>query len=181
MTLAGPDAWREWLIEHEATSDGVWLRLARKGVTVPTSLTYPEAVEEALCSGWIDGQRRSYDATTLLQRFTPRRSRSVWSRRNVELIGRLTAAGRLRERGAAEVERARRDGRWDRAYAGPATAEVPDELAAALRAHPDAAAAFAALGRSARYSALHPILIAAGEATRERRIRALIERLQAAQ
>jgi uncharacterized protein YdeI (YjbR/CyaY-like superfamily) len=98
LVLADADAWRSWLLEHEAGSDGEWLVLAKKGVREPTSLTYQEALEEALCSGWIDGQRRSRDAGTFLQRYTPRRPRSIWSQRNVGIIARLEEAGRMRER-----------------------------------------------------------------------------------
>jgi len=172
-------AWRAWLHEHEDVSDGVWLVMAKKGVTDPTSLTYAEALEEALCSGWIDGQRRSRDETTFLQRFTPRRARSLWSKRNVEAVTRLDAEGRLRERGRAEVALAQGDGRWDRAYAGQATAEVPPELAEALARVPAAQAAFEALKGSERFSALHPVLTAPNDATRTRRIDALVARLAA--
>lgn len=178
-TLCVPDeaAWRDWLIVHGDTSDGVWLVLAKKGTELPTSLSYQLALEEALCSGWIDGQRRSYDDTTFLQRFTPRRARSIWSQRNVNLIAELRHSGRLRAGGEREVARAQADGRWDRAYAGPAQAVAPDGLRAALARHPRAEAAFAALSSTARYSALHPILTAARPETQERRIAALIARL----
>jgi len=161
-------AWRAWLDEHEETSDGVWLRLAKKGVTEPTSLTYAEALDEALCSGWIDGQAKSIDASTYRQRFTPRRSRSLWSRRNIDHIARLTAAGRMRPRGIAEVERAQADGRWAAAYAGPATMEVPAELAEALAASPAATEAFAGLSSQNRYALMHRISIAKQPATRQR-------------
>ncbi|QZN84864.1 YdeI family protein [Cellulomonas sp. C5510] len=178
-TLTVPDvaAWRTWLDAHEDDSDGVWLVLARKGVVDPTSLTYAEALDEALCSGWIDGQRRGGDAATFLQRFVPRRARSLWSQRNVEHVARLVAEGRLRERGQAEVDRARADGRWERAYAGQASAEVPADLLAALDAVPGARARFDALGRQQRYSVLHPLMTAPGDAVRatrlERAVRAL--------
>ncbi|MBD3778267.1 MAG: hypothetical protein IE923_03250, partial [Micrococcales bacterium] len=138
MTVPDVAAWRAWLDAHEADSDGVWLVLAKKGVTDPTSLTYAEALDEALCSGWIDGQRRGGDATTFRQRFVPRRARSLWSQRNVQHVARLVAEGRMRERGQAEVDRARADGRWERAYAGQASAEVPADLLAALDAVPGA-------------------------------------------
>ncbi len=99
-------AWRAWLDANEDASDGVWLVLAKKGTTDPTSLRYDEALDEALCSGWIDGQKRSRDATTFLQRFTPRRARSMWSLRNTEHIARLEADGRMRPRGRTEVDKA---------------------------------------------------------------------------
>lgn len=178
LTVRDAVAWRDWLDQSEDVSDGVWLLLAKKGVTQPTRLSYQDALVEALCSGWIDGQRRSRDATTYLQRFTPRRPRSIWSRRNVEIVTQCIEEGRLRDRGFAEVERARADGRWDRAYAGPATAEAPPELEAALDAVPRARQAFERLTGSARYSALHPVLTAANETTRKRRILKLIEHLE---
>lgn len=170
-------AWRTWLVANEAVSDGVWLVLGKKGVTTPTSLTYQEALEEALCSGWIDGQRRSRDDRTYLQRFTPRRARSIWSKRNVGLVRRLEAEGRLRARGLAEIDRAEADGRWDRAYSGQAAAEPPEALRVALEAAPVAGAAFARLSRAERYGVLHPILTAPDNATLARRIERAIARL----
>ncbi|MEB4615879.1 YdeI/OmpD-associated family protein [Leucobacter sp. M11] len=163
-------AWRAWLDENESLHDGLWLVLAKRGTEEPTSLSYAQALEEALCSGWIDGQKRSRDAATFLQRFTPRRKRSIWSARNVGIVGELSAAGRMRERGLAEVAAARADGRWERAYAGQAAAEPPPEFAAALAADPEAAAAFAAVSGQARYSILHPLLTAPNAEALDRRI-----------
>ncbi|RMI12558.1 YdeI/OmpD-associated family protein [Cellulomonas triticagri] len=170
LTVPDVAAWRTWLDAHEDDPDGVWLVLAKKGTVDPTSLTYAQALDEALCSGWIDGQKRSHDAATFLQKFTPRRARSLWSVRNVEHVARLTEAGRLRPRGVAEIERAQGDGRWDRAYAGSATAVVPDDLLAALDAAPGARERFTALNAQARYSVLHPVMTAATPETRARRI-----------
>lgn len=178
LVLPDLQAWREWLMANESSHDGVWLALAKKGVTPPTSLTYQDALEEALCGGWIDGQRRSFDDTTFLQRFTPRRRASVWSQRNVGLIATLDAAGRLRERGHAEVALAKADGRWDAAYEGPATATVPVELRVALDQAPAAAARFEALTKSERYLVMHPVLTARNDAMRERRIAAVIRGLE---
>lgn len=180
LVVADVEAWRRWLVANEEVSDGVWLTLAKKGATAPTTLTYADALEEALCSGWIDGQARSVDAATYRQRFTPRRARSTWSMRNVELIGRLVEEGRVRLRGLAEIERARADGRWERAYPGPATAEVPAEMAIALADAPDAGLAFSALSRSERYQVLHPILTASTDELRSRRIAAAVARLAGA-
>ena len=170
-------AWRAWLDENEDTSDGVWLILAKKGTTSPTSVSYAEALDEALCSGWIDGQRKSHDAMTFLQRFTPRRTRSLWSLRNLDLVAGLIAQARMRSRGLDEIEKAKRDGRWERAYAGPAAATVPDDLAAALAREPEAEKVFAALKSQERYAVLHPIMTAATSATREKRIARQIELL----
>ena len=177
--MADVAAWRAWLDVEEARSDGVWLVLAKKGTVSPTSLTYAEALDEALCSGWIDGQKRSRDEATFVQRFTPRRSRSMWSARNVEHIARLEAEGRMRPRGRAEVEAAKADGRWDRAYQGSADAVVPDDLAAALAAAPELGERFATLTRAQRYSILHPLMVAATPETRARRLQKALERLSA--
>ncbi len=171
------DAWRAWLAEHVADQRGVWLTLAKKGAPGPTTLTYAQALEEALCQGWIDGQARSVDDATYRQRFTPRRTRSLWSRRNVGLVERLLAEGRLQPAGLAEVERARADGRWDAAYAGPATIEVPAELATALAAAPGARAAFDALNGQNRYAVLHRVVTAVRPETRARRIEQLVAML----
>lgn len=177
LCVADAGAWRAWLDAHEDTSDGVWLVLAKKGTTEPTSLRYDEALDEALCSGWIDGQKRSRDAATFLQRFTPRRARSMWSVRNPEHIARLEAAGRMRERGRAEVDKAQADGRWDRAYEGSADAVVPDDLAAALAADPELGARFEALTRAERFSILGSLMTAATLETRARRLAKVLDQL----
>jgi uncharacterized protein YdeI (YjbR/CyaY-like superfamily) len=178
LVVADASAWRRWLDANESTSDGVWLALAKKGTTEPTTLTYAQALDEALCSGWIDGQIRSRDAATFLQRFTPRRARSIWSQRNVEHVARLGEEGRMRPRGVAEVERAQADGRWERAYAGSASAEPPAALVEALAADPTARAAFDALSRADRYSILHPLLTAASEDVLARRVERALGRLR---
>ena len=127
-------AWRTWLAENVDEQAGVWLVLAKKGTTDPTSLSYAAALEEALCHGWIDGQARRRDEGTYVQRFTPRRRRSMWSQRNVGIVERLTAEGRMHPQGLSEVARAKADGRWEAAYAGPANAEIPADLTEALAA-----------------------------------------------
>lgn len=179
FVVADVHAWRAWLDVHEDEPDGVWLVLAKKGTTTPTSLTYDQALDEALCSGWIDGQKRTYDATTYLQRFTQRRRRSIWSLRNVGHIARLETEGRMRARGRAEVLAAQADGRWDRAYSGSATIQVPDDLRAALDASPTAAAVFAGLDSTNRYAVLHRIATAPNDATRARRLDKLVTMLAA--
>ena len=170
-------AWRAWLDENENTSTGVWLVLAKKGTSAPTSLTYVQALEEALCSGWIDGRRNAVDAGTYRQHFTPRRPRSLWSRCNARIVTELAASGRVRPRGIAEVERARTDGRWERAYAGAATMPVPEDLLAALRASPAAEESFLALGSAARYPVLLDVTTARSEAVRRSRIARHVARL----
>lgn len=177
FVVADAAAWRRWLDEHEGTHDGVWLVLAKKGTTEPTSMNYDEALLEALCSGWIDGQKRSRDATTFLQRFTPRRRASLWSTRNVGIVASLIAQGRMRERGQAEIDRAKTDGRWERAYAGAATLAVPDDLHAALAASPAAAAVFTSLNSANRYAVLHRVVTATTPTTRAARIDRLVGEL----
>ncbi|MCC2309791.1 YdeI/OmpD-associated family protein [Cellulomonas chengniuliangii] len=177
LVVADRAAWRAWLDAHEDDADGVWLLLAKKGTSSPTSLAYAEALDEALCSGWIDGQRRGHDAATFFQRFTPRRARSIWSARNVEHVARLLDEGRMRARGLREVDRAQGDGRWDRAYAGAATAAVPEDLRAALLAAPGAQARFDAMTGQDRYALLHQLMTASTETVRARRLERLVEAL----
>jgi uncharacterized protein YdeI (YjbR/CyaY-like superfamily) len=170
-------AWRAWLRKHHAEPEGVWLVLAKKGTLEPTSLTYDDALEEALCHGWIDGQVRRRDDATYRQRFTPRRARSQWSKRNIGIAERLVAEERMRPAGVAEMERAKADGRWEAAYAGPATIEVPDDLAAALAAKPKAQKLFNALTSQNRYAVLYRVTTAKRADTRARRIEQFVEML----
>jgi uncharacterized protein YdeI (YjbR/CyaY-like superfamily) len=170
-------AWRAWLDAHEEDSDGVWLVLGKKGFTEPTTLTYAQALDEALCSGWIDGQVKRIDEASYMQRFTPRRARSLWSVRNTEHVARLAAEGRVRPRGQREIERAQSDGRWDQAYHGPAAITEPAELLAALGANPAAERAYADLTKQERYALLHQIQTARTERTRAARIARIVERL----
>lgn len=178
LIVADAAAWRAWLERHHASSSGVWLVLARKGAAAPTDLGRDDALDEALCFGWIDGQARSRDETSYLQRFTPRRPRSRWSRRNVEIISRLERQGRMHPAGIAEVAAAKADGRWEAAYAGPATAEVPADLTAALAASPRAAAMFAILTSRNRYAILHRLGAIKRPETRARRIAGFVEMLE---
>jgi uncharacterized protein YdeI (YjbR/CyaY-like superfamily) len=178
LVVADVAAWRAWLDVHEDDPAGVWLALAKKGALAPTSLRYDEALEEALCSGWIDGPKHGIDDLVFGQRFTPRRKTSLWSTRNVGLVTALVADGRMRERGHAEVARAKADGRWDRAYAGAATAEAPDDLVAALGAIPAAAARFAELNRANRYAVIHRVVTAPSAAARARRLAKIVALLE---
>jgi uncharacterized protein YdeI (YjbR/CyaY-like superfamily) len=170
-------AWVAWLASNHEQSPGVWLGLAKKGTTEPTSLTYDEALEEALCHGWIDGQVRRLDARVYRQRFTPRRPRSAWSKRNVGIVERLTGEGRMRPAGIAVVERAKADGRWEQAYAGQASIEVPADLATALRAQPAAQAMWEVLTSQNRYAVLYRIDNAKRADTRARRIEQFVAML----
>jgi len=170
-------AWREWLANHHADPTGVWLVLAKKGTEKPTSLTYDQALEEALCHGWIDGQAGRRDEATYRQRFTPRRRRSAWSKRNTGIAERLIAEDRMHPAGHAEVERAKADGRWEAAYAGPASMEVPADLAEALAAEPKAQAMFEGLNSQNRYAILYRIATAKRAETRARRIEQFVTML----
>jgi uncharacterized protein YdeI (YjbR/CyaY-like superfamily) len=174
LTLPDGAAWRAWLAEHHDESQGVWLVTAKKGAA---GVSRDEALEEALCHGWIDGQARSRDDATYLQRYTPRRSRSAWSQRNVKIVERLTEDGRMHPAGLAEVGRAKADGRWEAAYAGPATIEVPDDLADALKAEPEARAMFERLTSQNRYAVLYRIVTAKKPETRQRRIEKFVAML----
>lgn len=168
LAFQSPDAFARWLADHP-DSPGIWLRFARKGSGEP-SVTYPEAVEAALCHGWIDGQAAADDDQHWLQRFTPRRARSRWSQINRDRADRLIRAGAMTPAGQAEVDRAKADGRWDAAYAGQASATVPVDLRTALDANPAAAAAFDALDRANRYAVIYRIRDARRPDTRARRI-----------
>ena len=170
LTVTDRRAWRAWLGRHHDDPSGVWLVLAKKGTTRPTSLNYDQALEEALCHGWIDGQVGRRDETTYRQRFTPRRSRSPWSKRNVGIAERLVQEGRMRPAGLAEVERAKADGRWETAYAGQASMAVPPDLQAALARDPRARAMFDRLTSQNRYAVLYRIGNAKRADTRARRI-----------
>ena len=166
-------AFEAWLKKNHATSDGLWLKIAKRGSN-ETSVTYPEAVEIALCWGWIDGQKKSLDDQHYLQRFTPRRARSVWSRINVNKVEALIDAGRMQAPGEAQVEAAKADGRWARAYDGARTSTVPEDLQAALEAEPAAKTFFASINASNRYAILWRIQTAARAETRARRIAQLV-------
>jgi uncharacterized protein YdeI (YjbR/CyaY-like superfamily) len=170
-------AWRTWLAENVDEQAGVWLVLAKKGTTDPTSLSYAAALEEALCHGWIDGQARRRDEGTYVQRFTPRRRRSMWSQRNVGIVERLTAEGRMHPQGLSEVARAKADGPWEAAYAGPATAEIPADLTHALAARPEAQAMFENLTSQNRFAVLHRLGAAKRQDTRARRIEQYVDML----
>jgi uncharacterized protein YdeI (YjbR/CyaY-like superfamily) len=178
LELPDPAAWERWLDEHHATLAGVWLKFAKKGTGVRT-VVYAEALEVALCFGWIDGQVARYDETYYLQRFTPRTKRSKWSQINVEHATRLINAGRMRPVGLAQIEAAQADGRWEQAYEPQSQATVPDDFQVALDAAPAAAAFFATLTGSTRYAFLYRLHHVKRAENRAKRIAAYIERLSA--
>jgi uncharacterized protein YdeI (YjbR/CyaY-like superfamily) len=169
LVFATADDFAAWLAEHDDTTPGVWIKVAKKGSGIP-SVTRDQALDVALCHGWIDGQARSLDETWYLQKYTPRTARSTWSKRNVGKVAELTAAGRMRPRGIAEVERAQADGRWDAAYDSPRNMTVPDDLQAALDANPAAREHFTTLSASSRFAMLLQISQAKKPETRARRI-----------
>jgi len=175
-----PDAagWESWLAaQHEARSEA-WLRIAKRHSGI-ASITIPDALDVALCYGWIDGQRKAHDDVSFLQRYSRRRPGSSWSKVNVAKVEALLAAGRMRPAGLAEVEAAKADGRWAAAYESQRTAEVPPDLAAALAGNPRASAAFERLGRSDRYAVILPLLKARTPQTRAKVLARAVERLAA--
>lgn len=169
LVVADVEALRAWLLDNHQTSPGVWLALTRKGGTV-TSLTWQQAVDEALCVGWIDGQTRARDSGTSLIRFTPRRPRSPWSQRNVAHVARLEAEGRMLPAGRRAVEAAKADGRWEAAYAAQSEAEVPADLASAIAADPAAQAMFDVLTKTNRFALIYRLGAVKRPATRERKV-----------
>jgi uncharacterized protein YdeI (YjbR/CyaY-like superfamily) len=176
LFFATPADLEAWMGEHGEESDGIWLKFAKKDSGID-SVVYAEAVEIALSYGWIDGQAKRLDDHHYLQRFTPRRSRSKWSKINREKAERLIGEGRMRPAGLREVERAKEDGRWDAAYDSPSTATVPDDFQAALDAEPAAAEFFASLGSTRRYSFLYRVNDAKRPETRAKRIAEYVELL----
>ncbi|MFD1940286.1 MULTISPECIES: YdeI/OmpD-associated family protein [Nonomuraea] len=168
MLFADAAQWEAWLAEHHE-GEGVWLKIAKKGAPF-ASLRIAQALQVALCYGWIDSHRRSFDEHFYLQRYSRRRKGSAWSRVNVEHVESLTAAGRMRPPGLAEVAAAQADGRWEAAYAAQRDATVPSDLAEALAAHPEAAARFEALDRTGRYLLILPLLKARTPAGRAARL-----------
>jgi uncharacterized protein YdeI (YjbR/CyaY-like superfamily) len=175
--FAGPAELEEWLEANGGSSPGLWLKIAKKGAPEP-SVTYAEALELALCFGWIDSQKRGLDETHFLQRFTPRRPRGRWSKINREKAEALEAAGALRPAGSAEVEAAKADGRWEAAYEGQRNAKVPDDLQVELDANPAAAAFFADLDGANRYAITYRLAEAKKPETRERRLRKFVAMLE---
>jgi uncharacterized protein YdeI (YjbR/CyaY-like superfamily) len=165
------------LSDHHADAPGVWLVLAKKGTVDPTTVSYDEALDEAICFGWIDGQLGRRDGVTFRRRFTPRKARSPWSRRNAAIAERLIATGRMHRSGEDEVRQAKADGRWEAAYAGQASIEVPEDLASALSADPRARAMFETLTSANRYAILYRIGNAKKPETRSRRIDQFVEML----
>jgi uncharacterized protein YdeI (YjbR/CyaY-like superfamily) len=177
LQLASPEEWEAWLDAEHASSDGVWLKFAKKGSGV-TTVVYAEALDVALCYGWIDSQVMTFDERFYLQRFTPRRAKSKWSKINVEKIEALTKSGRMKPAGLEQVELAKADGRWDASYPSPANMTEPADLEKALKASPKAAAFYATLNKSNRYAVIYQLEDAKKAETRERRLAKFIGMLE---
>lgn len=178
IRFASPAEWEEWLEDNHAVSQGVWIKMAKKDSGIE-SVRYPEVLEIALCFGWIDGRREALDERYFLQRYTPRRPRSKWSRINREKAERLIADGRVRRAGLAEVERAKADGRWEAAYEGQRSSTVPSDLQRELDARPKAKAFFAELNSQNRYAILYRLQDAKKPETRARRLAKFVAMLEA--
>jgi uncharacterized protein YdeI (YjbR/CyaY-like superfamily) len=178
IRFASSAQWEQWLEDNHGACEGVWIEMAKKDSGIE-SVRYPEVLESALCFGWIDGRREALDERYFLQRYTPRRSRSRWSRINREKAERLIAEGRMRPAGLAEVERAKADGRWEVAYEGQNRSTVPDDLQRELDAHPTAKAFFAELNSQNRYAILYRLQEAKKPETRARRLGKFVAMLEA--
>ncbi|HEY6775880.1 MAG TPA: YdeI/OmpD-associated family protein [Thermoleophilaceae bacterium] len=178
LPFASESEWEEWLEQNHAASGGVWIKMAKKDTGIE-SVRYPEVLESALCFGWIDGRREALDERFFLQRFTPRRERSRWSRINREKVERMISEGRMRPAGLAEVERAKADGRWEAAYESQRNSTVPDDLQRELDARPSARAAFTELSRQDRFAILYRLQDAKRPETRARRVAEFVAMLDA--
>ncbi len=176
LLFEAPEGWAAWLDAHHATAPGVWLRLAKQGGGL-RSLSYAEALDEALCYGWIDSRKRRHDEVSWVQKFTPRGPKSSWSKINRAKVDALAAAGRMRPAGRTAVDAAKADGRWAAAYDSPRNAAVPDDLRAALDADPAAAATFAALDGANRYAVLYRVHAAKTPAARAAKVAAMVAML----
>jgi uncharacterized protein YdeI (YjbR/CyaY-like superfamily) len=171
-----PTEWRRWLTKHHAKPEGIWLRFFKKASGVK-SITYAEALDEALCFGWIDGQLKNFDTTSWLQKFTPRRSKSIWSKRNREHVARLIKEKRMTAAGLKEVEMAKKDGRWEGAYDSPKNMQVPADFLRELKKDKNAYAFFQTLNKANTYAIAWRLQTAKKPETREKRMQALLQML----
>jgi uncharacterized protein YdeI (YjbR/CyaY-like superfamily) len=176
ISFESGDSWEEWLGQNHDTSSGIWLRFYKKGSGVRT-IVYAEAVDVALCYGWIDGQAKSCDENSYFQRFTPRRPRSIWSKRNIGNVMRLEEAGKMKKAGLKAVEAAKADGRWDQAYDSPVNMSAPDDFVNELKKDPKAFAFFESLNKTNKYAIGWRLQTAKTAGTRERRMKQVLEML----
>lgn len=177
LSFKTPAEFEQWLSLNHASSKGIWLRFYKKGSGVET-VTYLEALHEALCYGWIDGQTNKYDEQSWLQRFTPRGPRSIWSKRNTGFIATLESTGKMKPSGIAEVEKAKTDGRWEKAYDSPANSTVPEDFMKALSKNKKALAFFEALNKTNKYAIIFRLQTAKKPETREKRMKEILEMLK---
>lgn len=177
LSFTQQSEWRSWLEKNHTQPDGIWLKMYKKKSGIP-SLDYPQALDEALCFGWIDGQIKKNDDISWFQRFTPRRPKSTWSLKNTENIERLTRAGKMMPSGLKEVAAAKADGRWQAAYAGQKNAKPPEDFLQALSENPDAADFFESLNRAQRYAYYFRLHMAKTPEARENRIKLFITKLE---
>jgi uncharacterized protein YdeI (YjbR/CyaY-like superfamily) len=168
--------WRQWLDQNFDNTPGVWLQFYKKGSGV-VSITYNDALDEALCYGWIDGQVKKFDEQSYIQRFTPRRARSIWSKRNIAFIARLEKEGRMHPSGWKEANAAKADGRWEKAYDSPTNMEVPDDFIQALSSNAKAQAFFETLTKANKYAISWRLQTAKKPETREKRMKQILEML----
>lgn len=169
--------WRQWLEENHEVSLGVWIKIAKKATGIPT-VTHAQALDDALCFGWIDGQRKSYDDRYFVQKFTPRTKRSIWSKRNQEIVARLIEEGLMRSAGQVQIDAAKTDGRWERAYDSPKNMKVPDDFLAALKKNPKAEQFFATLNKTNTFAIAFQLSTAKRPETRARRMEKLLAMLE---
>ena len=172
--------WKEWLDKNHASAKGIWLRFYKKASGVP-SLDHPKSLDVALCYGWIDGQANKYDEESYLQRFSPRRPKSIWSKRNIENVTRLIAARKMKPAGLKEIEAAKADGRWEAAYDSPANMKVPEDFLKELAKNPKAKEFFQTLNKTNTFSITWRLQTAKKPETREKRMKAIIEMLSKGQ
>lgn len=177
ISFQTPQKWRDWLSKNYSVADGIWLRLYKKDSGVK-SINHEEALDEALCFGWIDGQAQSYDEESYLQKFTPRRKRSIWSKRNTEKVERLIEAGKMHASGLTEIEAAKADGRWAKAYDSSANMKIPDDFLKELSKKPEALAFFNTLNKTNIFSIGWRLQTAKKPETREKRMKTIIEMLE---
>lgn len=176
LAFKNSKSWRQWLLKSHSNTEGVWLRIYKKASDI-SSVSYAEALDDALCFGWIDGQKKKYDDVSYIQKFTPRRARSMWSKRNIEHIERLTNDKLMTSAGITEVEKAKADGRWEEAYDSPSNMMVPDDFITAVKADKKAFANYQLLKKSDLYSIGFKLQTAKKAEARERRFLSLLEKL----
>jgi uncharacterized protein YdeI (YjbR/CyaY-like superfamily) len=177
VAFQSQNKWRSWLSKNHSIADGIWLRLYKKDSGIK-SINHDEALDEALCYGWIDGQAKSYDDDSYLQKFTPRRKRSLWSKRNTEKVQQLIKDGKIQASGLAEIDAAKADGRWEKAYDSPKNMKIPDDFLKKLSKKPEALAFFNTLNKTNKFSIGWRLQTAKKPETREKRIKTIIEMLE---